>query len=78
MLCPHLTLYGLHAKRELNGVVKNHLTLWDEGWQGRNSRILKAPITVIGEHIQGAKSEFARVRLTLHPAKTFNLLPHIP
>jgi hypothetical protein len=66
MLCPHLTLYGLHAKKEQNGVVKNYLTLWDEGW-------LKAPITVIGEHIQGAKSEFAKVRLTLNPAKAFEV-----
>jgi hypothetical protein len=56
-----------------NKTESNYLTLWDEGWQGRNSRILKAPITVIGERIQGAKSEFAKVRLTLNPAKTFEV-----
>jgi hypothetical protein len=33
----------------------------------------RCPITVIGERIQGAKSEFAKVRLTLHPAKTFEV-----
>lgn len=70
MLCAAFDAIWLARQEGTNGVVKNYLTLWDEGG---NSRILKAPITVIGERIQGAKSEFAKVRLTLHPAKTFEV-----
>jgi hypothetical protein len=53
--------------------MKNYLTLWGDGLPGRNSRILEAPITVIGERIQGSKSEFAKVQLTARPAKTFEV-----
>jgi hypothetical protein len=54
--------------------MKNYLALWDEGSPDRNSRILTAPITVIGERSHGTKSEFAKVQLTLHPAKTFDVV----
>jgi translation elongation factor EF-G len=53
--------------------MKNYLALWDEGLPDRNSRILETPITVVGEHIQGTKSEFAKVQLTVRPAKSFDV-----
>ena len=54
--------------------MKDYLTLWDGGPPNKNSRILAAPITVIGEHIHGPKSEFAKVRLTVRPADTFEVV----
>jgi hypothetical protein len=53
--------------------MKNYLALWDEGLPDRNSRILESPITVVGEHVQGTKSEFAKVQLTVRPAKSFDV-----
>jgi hypothetical protein len=53
--------------------MKNYLALWDEGLPDRNSRVLGTPITVVGEHIHGAKSEFAKVQLTVSPAKSFDV-----
>jgi hypothetical protein len=61
----------LAAKREQNGVVKSYLTLGTKDG-GRNSRILKAPITVIGKRIK-VQIRVCKVRLTLNPAKTFDV-----
>jgi hypothetical protein len=53
--------------------MKNYLALSGEGLPDRNSRVLGTPITVVGEHIQGTKSEFAKVQVTVHPAKSFDV-----
>jgi hypothetical protein len=53
--------------------MKNYLALWDEGMPDSNSRVLRTPITVVGEHIQGTKLEFAKVQVTVHPAKSFDV-----
>jgi translation elongation factor EF-G len=50
--------------------MKNDLALWDEGLPGRNSGV-KTPFTVTGEHVDGKRSEFAKVQLTVGPAQSF-------
>jgi hypothetical protein len=49
--------------------MKDYLTLWVEGPSDEGPRTLTAPVTVIGEWNHGAKSEFAKVQLTVQPAK---------
>jgi hypothetical protein len=53
--------------------MKNYLALWGEGLPDRNSRVLETPITVVGEHVRGTKSEFAKVQLTVRPAESFDV-----
>jgi hypothetical protein len=57
--------------------MKDYLTLWSEGPPNYKSRILAAPVTVIGEWTHGPKSEFARVQLTVHPADTFDVVDSV-
>jgi hypothetical protein len=57
--------------------MKNSLALWGQGLPDRNSIILEHPITVVGEHIQGTKSEFATVQLTVRPAKSFDVEDYV-
>jgi hypothetical protein len=54
--------------------MKDYLTLWAEGPSDEGSRTLTAPVTVIGEWNHGAKSEFAKVQLTVQPAKDFDVV----
>jgi hypothetical protein len=58
--------------------MKNYLALSGEGLPHRNSRVLETPITVVGEHIQGTKSEFAKVQVTVRPAKSFDVEDCVP
>jgi translation elongation factor EF-G len=55
-----------------------HLTRWDEGPPDNRRRILTAPITVIAEWILTSKSEFARVKVTVEPADTFEVIDRVP
>ena len=54
--------------------MKDYLTIWAEGPSDESSRTLTAPVTVIGQWCRGAKSEFAKVQLTVQPAKDFDLV----
>jgi len=54
--------------------MKDYLTLWVEGPSDEGSRTLTAPVTVIGEWTDGPKSEFAKVQLTVQPAKGFDVV----
>jgi translation elongation factor EF-G len=54
--------------------MKDYVALWSEGPPNKKSRILAAPVTVIGEWTHGPKSEFARVQLTVHPADAFDVV----
>jgi hypothetical protein len=54
--------------------MKDYLTLWAEGPSDEGSRTLTAPVTVIGEWTHGPKSEFAKVQLTVQPAKDFDVV----
>jgi translation elongation factor EF-G len=55
--------------------VKDYLSLWAGGLPERDSTRLSAPVSVMGEQKKhfGAKSEFARVLLTVHPAPGFKV-----
>ena len=48
--------------------MKDYLALWDDGPPDR-----KVPITVTGECIRGTKSQFARVRVTIQAANSFEV-----
>lgn len=48
--------------------MKDYLALWDDGPTDR-----KVPITVSGECIRGTKSQFARVRVTIQAANSFEV-----
>jgi hypothetical protein len=54
--------------------MKDYLTLWAEGPSDEGSRTLTVPVTVIGEWTHGRKSEFAKVQLTVQPAKEFDVV----
>jgi hypothetical protein len=54
--------------------MKGYLTLWAEGPSDEGSRILTTPVTVIGEWNHASKSEFAKVQLTVQPAKEFDVV----
>jgi hypothetical protein len=53
--------------------MKNYLALWGEGLPDRNSRVLETPITVVGEHVHGTKSEFAKVQVIVRAAESFDV-----
>ena len=55
--------------------MKDYLALWGEGLPERASIRLTTPLTVVGERkkIVRPKAEFARVRLTVHPAPAFEV-----
>jgi hypothetical protein len=59
--------------------MKDYLALWAKGVPNRRSRVLTAPITVVGERKKalGPKSEFARVQLTVHPADAFEVSDNV-
>ena len=54
--------------------MKDYLTLWAEGPADEGSRTLTVPVTVIGAWTDGSKSEFAKVQLTVEPAKDFDVV----
>ena len=54
--------------------MKGYLTLWAEGPSDEGSRTLTAPVTVIGEWNRASESEFAKVQLTVQPAKEFDVV----
>jgi len=59
--------------------MKDYLSLWAEGLPNQHSRVLSAPITVLGKRIKqhGPKSEFAKVQLTVHPSDSFEVIDRI-
>jgi hypothetical protein len=56
--------------------VKEYLRLWAGELPNQPSRLLSAPITVVGERIKhfGPKSEYARVELTVRPSGSFEVI----
>lgn len=59
--------------------MKDYLSLWAEGLPNQQSRLLAAPITVLGERIKqlGPRGEFARVQLTGHPSESFEVIDRV-
>jgi hypothetical protein len=59
--------------------MKDYLSLWSEGLTNQQSRLLSAPITVLGERIKqlGARGEFAKVQLTVHPSESFEVIDRV-
>jgi translation elongation factor EF-G len=60
--------------------MKDYLSLWAEGLPNQqSSRRLAAPITVLGEWMKqlGARGEFAKVELTVHPSKSFEVIDRV-
>jgi len=59
--------------------MKDYLSLWAEGLPNQQSRRFAAPITVIGERIKqlGARCEFAKVELTVHPSESFEVIDRV-
>jgi hypothetical protein len=59
--------------------MKDYLSLWAEGLPNQQSRLLAAPITVLGERIKqlGPRGEFARVQLTVHPSESFEVIDRV-
>jgi translation elongation factor EF-G len=59
--------------------MKDYLSLWAEGLPNQQSRRLAAPITVLGEWIKqlGARGEFAKVELTVHPSESFEVIDRV-
>jgi hypothetical protein len=59
--------------------MKDYLSLWAEGLPNQQSRRLAAPITVLGEWIRqlGARGEFAKVELTVHPSESFEVIDRV-
>jgi translation elongation factor EF-G len=60
--------------------MKDYLRLWAEGLPNQPSRLVSAPITVIGERIKalGPKAEFAKVQLTVRPSESFEVIDRVP
>jgi hypothetical protein len=56
--------------------MKDYLAPWDSS--DKNSRNLPNPITVVGEHIDARKSEFAKVELTVRPSEAFDVVDSVP
>jgi hypothetical protein len=54
--------------------MKNYLALWDEGPSDEGSRILRTPVTVIGEWLHAPKSEYAKVQLTARSSEDFEVV----
>jgi hypothetical protein len=54
--------------------MKNYLTLWGEGPSDEGSRILRTPVTVIGEWLHAPKSEYAKVKLTVRLSEAFEVV----
>jgi hypothetical protein len=53
---------------------------YSEPWgsSDENSRNLPNSITVVGEHLDRRKIEFAKVELTVHPAEVFDVVDSVP
>jgi hypothetical protein len=68
------TLYRIDRQ-----MTKDYLRNWGEELPKQPSRLLSAPITVIGERIKplGPKSEFAKVKLTVRPSDSFEVVDHV-
>ena len=54
--------------------MKNYLALQDEGPSDEGSRILRTPVTVIGEWLHAPKSEYAKVQLTVRSSEDFEVV----
>ena len=59
--------------------MKDYLSLWAEGWFKRDSILLASPVSVIGKRVKqfGSRGEFAKIRLTVHPAQTFEVVDNV-
>jgi hypothetical protein len=59
--------------------MKDYLRLWAEGLPNQPSRLLSAPITVIGERMKpfGPRAEFAKVKLTARPSDSFEVIDRV-
>jgi len=59
--------------------MKDYLSLWAEGLPNQHSRLLSAPITVLGKRIRqlGPRSEFAKVQLTVHPSDLLEVIDRV-
>ena len=59
--------------------MKDYLRLWSDGFHEESSIVLPQPITVVGEREKhlGPKSEFARVKLTVHPSHMFEVVDNV-
>ena len=59
--------------------MKDYLSLWAEGLPNQDSRLLSAPITVLGKRVRqlGPKGEFAKVQLTVHPSDSFEVMDRV-
>jgi hypothetical protein len=60
--------------------MKDYMTLWTEGLPKRSSLTLKAAINVTGERDKhlGPRCEFAKVKLSIQPASTFEVVDSMP
>ena len=54
----------------------DYLASWDSS--DKNSRNLPNPITVVGEHVDARKREFAKIELTVRPAEAFDVVDSVP
>jgi translation elongation factor EF-G len=59
--------------------MKDYLSLWAEGLPNQHSRLLSAPISVLGKRAKqlGPKGEFAKVQLTVHPSDSFEVIDRV-
>ena len=59
--------------------MKDYLSLWAEGLPNQRSRVLSAPVTVLGKRIRqvGPKGEFAKIQLTVHPSNLFEVIDRV-
>jgi translation elongation factor EF-G len=59
--------------------MKDYVSLWAEGLPNQHSRVLSVPITVLGKRIRqlGPRSEFAKVRLTVLPSNSFEVIDRV-
>jgi len=53
--------------------MKNYLALWGRRIAGQELKDSGISHYRVGEHVQGTKSEFAKVQLTVRPAKSFDV-----
>lgn len=60
-------------------MTKDYLRHWAEELPNQPSRLLSAPITVTGERIKqlGPRAEFAKVKLTILPSGSFEVIDRV-
>jgi translation elongation factor EF-G len=58
--------------------VKDYLRLWSEGWPRQESILLESPLSVIGvQKSLFPRAEFAKIKLTVHPANAFEVSDNV-